>query len=377
MALPNAKNGDLSYASRQPECLSEAFVWRLGSQKLVVALLRGCFRVTHCGPSLARRRKDVPALSPEQVDFGRQHDATPSTQTILDDVALQRNPRSRLRILFAVAHYYRKDNKGPYGSRMDRAADRTAAVEACVTSVHRVFGRKQEIIDWSRAAVVPANHAAAHDIEIVVCTTRGDHLLNRARLRGLYRHHRTRAEPMLLGFECHAVLRDRLGSFDYYCFLEDDCVFHDPQFFTKLDWFNDKLGPEGLLQPQRFELGPRGKLYVDGDIPLRYTEPYQDLRERPVVVRRFAGSSITLRRAKNPHAGAFFLNREQMKRWAARRDFLDRDTSFVGPLESAASLSIMKAFRVYKPDLANANFFEIQHYGSKFCDMAARARGGR
>jgi hypothetical protein len=78
------------------------------------------------------------------------------------------------------------------------------------------------------------------------------------------------------------------------------------------------------------------------------------------------GIPIRFCRPANPHSGCFFLNAAQMSRWAARPDFLDRDTSFIGPLESAATLGIMRTFRVYKPTVENANFLEIEHHGTGF-----------
>jgi hypothetical protein len=55
-----------------------------------------------------------------------------------------------------------------------------------------------------------------------------------------------------------------------------------------------------------------------------------------------------------------------MAHWAAQPYFLDRDTGFIGPLESAATLGIMRTFRVYKPANENANFLEIEHYGNGY-----------
>jgi hypothetical protein len=55
-----------------------------------------------------------------------------------------------------------------------------------------------------------------------------------------------------------------------------------------------------------------------------------------------------------------------MAYWAAQPHFLDRDTGFIGPLESAATLGIMRTFRVYKPAVENASFLEIEHHGTAF-----------
>ena len=42
-----------------------------------------------------------------------------------------------------------------------------------------------------------------------------------------------------------------------------------------------------------------------------------------------------------------------MASWAARADFLNRESRFIGPLESAATLGIIRAFNVYKPSKSN------------------------
>jgi hypothetical protein len=76
-----------------------------------------------------------------------------------------------------------------------------------------------------------------------------------------------------------------------------------------------------------------------------------------------------IERALNPHSGCFFLTAAQMKRWAESAHFLDRDTRFIGPLESAATLGIMRTFKVYKPARNSANFFEIEHRDDAFIRM--------
>src|SRR5262249_11152072 len=122
----------------------------------------------------------------------------------------------------------------------------------------------------------------------VVCTTRGRHLLADLRLQaGRYEHRPTAAEPRLLGFECHAALRERLGGYDYYAYLEDDLVLHDPWFFRKLAWFTRHVGDASLLQPHRYEVARGGlvrKAYIDGAVEERVTAPFQDVREGPRVV---------------------------------------------------------------------------------------------
>jgi len=206
---------------------------------------------------------------------------------------------------------------------------------------------------------------------VVVCTTGRHHVLDRlAGIAGLFRHHPTAADPMRLGFECHDVLRNGLGHYDYYVYLEDDILLGDPYFFRKLQWFSSNFGDDCLLQPNRYELHPLQplvKLYIDGNLAdPSMSERIQDVREHPRLESEFLGDRLAFSRVNNPHSGCFFLNSRQMALWAAKPYFLDRDTSFAGPLESAATLGITRTFRVYKPVRENAAFLEVHHQGNRY-----------
>ena len=96
------------------------------------------------------------------------------------------------------------------------------------------------------------------------------------------------------------------------------------------------------------------------------TAPFQDVFVTPVATGSLLGTTVTFQRAKNPHAGCFFLNARQMPLWSTQPYFLDRDTSFIGPLESAATLSVMRTFRIYKPAPECAGFLEIEHFRTGF-----------
>lgn len=276
-----------------------------------------------------------------------------------------------MRILFTIPHFFNPNGSGKHGSVMPNPQPRIHALTAAVTALRQLFEKRQVIFDFPNRRAVPV--AQGHDVDIVICTTRGMHTLDHApALSGLYRHEATDAEPMLLGFECHAVLRDAIGRYDYYCFLEDDLVLHDPWFFIKLAWFTRQTGQENLLQPYRVEVAPLGpvrRAYLGGQIPRESTARFQNVEENPCLAAKMLDTDIRFHRTTNPHAGCFFLNAEQMAHWSRQPYFLDRDTSFVGPLESAASLGIMRAFRIYKPAPDNASFFEIQHYGTGYLNL--------
>jgi hypothetical protein len=280
-----------------------------------------------------------------------------------------------MRILVAIPHYYAVrgatvPDGGQHGSTRQGAPQRIAALSACIAALHQLYGPAQHIIDQATRVAMPANQRTSGRVDVVICTTDDAHLLDRLPLpEGSFTRHPTDCPAPLLGFECHAVLRDRLGDHDYYAYLEDDLIARDPWLFVKLGWFTAQLGEGVLLQPNRYEVGPLGlvhKAYIDGDLPVELTAPFQDLSVAPVATGRVLGTTVEFRRAKNPHAGCFFLNARQMETWARRPHFFDRDTSFIGPLESAATLGIMRTFRVYKPAAESAGFLEIEHFGTSF-----------
>jgi hypothetical protein len=247
---------------------------------------------------------------------------------------------------------------------------RVEALAACLTALHQLFQPLRPIIDHCRSTARAVPAAWPYEIDVVICTTRGRHVLDQLPVDARYYTHRAMAEPPeLLGFACHTVLRERLGHYDYYCYLEDDLVLHDPWWFVKLGWFNRQVGDDKLLQPNRYEAGlnhlvPR--VYVDGDVAERLTAPFQDVREAPRLTLELLGQQVCFERTLNPHAGCFFLNAGQMEYWVRQPHFADRQLQFIGPLESAASLGIMRTFKVYKPALAHADFLEVQHYGTGY-----------
>ncbi|HUG93070.1 MAG TPA: hypothetical protein VML55_19675 [Planctomycetaceae bacterium] len=287
-----------------------------------------------------------------------------------------------MRLLFAIPHFYDPHphatvaGRAGYGSLSDDPAARAAALAAGINSLHQSFASAQCIMQIAHGRTQPANEPLRGDVDVIVCTTGGRHLLDRLPLDPAFFHHQaTTADPPLLGFECHAALRDRYGGYDWYGFLEDDLVVRDSWLFVKLAWFQNHLGPESVLLPNRYELGTRPlvtKVYLDGDLREDLTAPWQNVREAPELASQVLGRPVVFRRALNPHSGCFFLTAGQLGQWLRQPHFLDRDTSFIGPLESAASLGVMRTFRVYKPGRENASFLEIEHAGTRFLSQLRR-----
>ncbi len=281
-----------------------------------------------------------------------------------------------MKILITIAHYFNPDGGGKHGSLSKDPRSRIVALSQSLTHLGAILGKYQGLLDIAKSLAIPANQGQGLDIDIVICTTQNCHVLEELPVpRQIYRHHATQAEPLMLGFECHALLRDSLGRYDYYCYLEDDLILHDPWFFIKLNWFSSQAGDLNLLQPNRYEISPPGrvgKVYIDGDLLPRATAQFQKVEDRPELKGNIMEQPVIFQRALNPHSGCFFLNAKQMAHWASQPYFLDRDTSFIGPLESVATLGIMRTFRIYKPGPAYASFLEIQHFGTAFLNLIGR-----
>lgn len=278
-----------------------------------------------------------------------------------------------MKILITIPHYYNESKQSIHGSGKS-PQPRMKALSACLFNIYSLFSLAQYMLDIRDKKAVKVNNDYTHSIDVIICTTGDKHLLNQANIpNNFYAHHKSKLEnPKYLGFECQKILKGNLDKYDYYCFMEDDLIIQDSYFFEKIKWFNNSADILNVLQPNRYEVSTCDRVlksYVDGDINPRITEQYQDIKEIPELSKEFLGQNITFQSPLNPHSGCFFLTQKQMEHWANQPHFLDMDVSFISPLESSATLGLMKTFKVYKPAPQNANFLEIQHYGNSFLSL--------
>ncbi len=277
-----------------------------------------------------------------------------------------------MRILLAIPHYFRGVSEKAHNRSYQPGAkpERVQALVTTIASLHQTFGSRLYGLDHQDAAAWQVAPSVRHDIDVVILTTGDDHVLGEVPwLKPLHRHHPVTIDPKMLGFECHRLLREAAGRYDYYGYVEDDIGVTDPLFFRKRRLFDNLFGPRALLQPNRYELRPAGpvqKLYVDYHLRPGLTAPYQDIAEKPRLHMPFVDETILFERTSYPSAGCFFLNAEQLEMWSKGPHFLDGDTSYLSPLDSAVTLSIMKTFRVYKPVLDQAWFLEVQHLSPRW-----------
>lgn len=283
-----------------------------------------------------------------------------------------------MKILVVIPHYFGGDKVGGDNAAVNRSMrpnarqERATALARVLASLQTAFGPHAFGLNHSKGRARRVK--AAHEIAVVILTLPDAHLLDHLppALRHSFQHATVQCDPLRLGFVAHRLLGDEGAKFDYSVYLEDDVAIHDPLFFHKRRAFDAQFGPEALLQPQRYEIGGRRqlrKLYVDWAVNLRKTEAYQNIADRPRLSLDFGGDTYEMKRTSYPSSGCFILNAEQRRLWREGPYFLDGDESYFSPLDSAATLSVMKTFRIYKPCLDHSWFFEVEHVSPRWIGL--------
>lgn len=282
-----------------------------------------------------------------------------------------------MRVLLVIAHFYREQPQSIYSSTNGRLREHRRNTLLQVILQWRALSGEgtASVLDINTRSFVPLA-ACAFSLDIVVLLNRDNHLLEKqfAERFGVRVKLVETDDTRMIPFAAHQVMKESLGKYDWYVYSEEDLLLYDLLFFQKQEEFQAEFGFKRVLQPHRYELNRNGKFlktYIDGDLRPGFVEPFLGyVKENEALLTfPFCGSQRSLVRSKNPHSGFFCLSAPQLHYWVAQPTFMDLDCSFVGPLESAATLSILKSFSIFKPTTKNMEFLEIQHLDNKFSGM--------
>lgn len=282
-----------------------------------------------------------------------------------------------MRIVVAIPHFFGASSKVPHGALRESPAQRARKLATTIDRFRRSCSHKAYQTVLNEARYEPADtYTLASTVDFVVCVTGTHHALGTVagKLGKRVSIHRTTCRPELLGYECQDVLRSLVGTYDLYCYVEDDLYVIDPWFVEKLKYFNSTANECEVLLPHRFEVSSRSasRIYIDGAIPSTLRSAMKVGQSRMLDV---CGVEIPFVPPSNPHSGCFFLTESQLRFWCGHACFLDYSTSFYSGLESAATFGLMRALYIYKSDLRFASFFSIQHAGTRISDRI-EARNG-
>jgi len=279
-----------------------------------------------------------------------------------------------MRALAVFAHYFKPEAKADYSStNHDRRAARRASLERVLLGWRAHFGEAAILNVENRSFELASPCADTLDLFVVV--NRDDHLLDDALLQlcGARKLTFDLAQPRHLPFMAQRVMAERKAHYDWFVYSEEDLLPHDPSMFAKLAAFQTQFGPRRVLLPHRYEINGtalRPKTYIDGDLRFGLMTRLLGLVEesQTILTHRDAGGMQKFVRAQNPHSGFFALTADQFDAWSRLPHFLDMDCSFISPLESAATLGLLKTFSVFKPALP-MHHLEIEHLDDKFSGM--------
>lgn len=285
-----------------------------------------------------------------------------------------------LRLRVAIPHFFREgasEASGGYGSgRRGNRLPRSLALARCLGSV---LGLNRAQHDWilniaeRQLELTPAPALAglaAVQVELHLFVS-GQHWLQEVVelfAPRLVLHQLELADPMQLPLAAVRQLLDLAPPADLSLYLEDDLVVQDPRYADKLAWFHQRTEHRFVLMPHRLEptvANAPQRLFVDGPIkPAGQQEPVWADQELPVAQGRFwDGQELSFVRAANPHSGSFCLSTPQLEQL---RQAPWPPQPFVGPLETAATGTVLGHFPVLKPSWACRDFLTLEHGNPSF-----------
>jgi hypothetical protein len=279
-----------------------------------------------------------------------------------------------MKVLLSIAHYYRAEEDGRYASTGNVKRDVRAAVLQRVIEAWRGHFSESSILNIGRKAFEPVG-GGEDSLDIVVLVRGDDHLLDpefcvRHRIAVIQVQ---TDDPRKLPFGAHSVFADARLAYDMFVYSEDDLRPPDGFLLRKIAGFSEEFGWRRLLMPNRYEWnlkGPALKTFIDGDLKSEFVKPYLDaLPDESLLKQKLLGREINFVRARNPHSGFFALSAEQLEYWIQQPHFNDLDCSFIEPLESAATLGVMKTFPIYKTYARDLGWLEIEHLDRRYSDL--------
>lgn len=283
-------------------------------------------------------------------------------------------PMQQLTVRIGIPHFFKEmDGGSGYGSgRPGQELARSMALGRCLssllalrrTSEDAVLNIADQCIDHWPSEPQRLQRLQAIAIEIHVFTDGTHYLKDVLDLYGqrLQVHRVSLENPRHLPLATRDWLVHQSSDADLTLYLEDDLVISDPLFLDKQHWFLERTEQTLVLMPHRLEPIPGGsqsQLIVDGPLRPEFISRFCTPQQH-ALRGRFdpQGAELSFDITANPHSGCFVLGRTQVER--LRHTNLPTD-GFVGPLETAATLTALAHFPVLKTSAPHQHFLTLEH----------------
>lgn len=297
---------------------------------------------------------------------------------------MQATPPCRVRIVVPHYHLEGAESIGHGSTRKGTRLARQLALGRCLGGLLSLNRQPQDLVLNPAAKVLeiappihdPTTRLAGVDVEVTVFVS-GEHYLREIidpLAERLSVQQLQLEDPRQLPLAAAAWLRQHEQPADLHLYVEDDLVIQDPRYVDKLVWFTERTQHRFVLMPHRFECcvsqSPM-RLYVDGPVrPVDQQAPVWVDEEQEVARGTYwDGRSVGFAQASNPHSGSFCLSEPQ------RQLLLERAAEpmeFVGPLETAATGTVLGQFPVLKPVWAQRDFLCLEHGHPSFLTQLSR-----
>ena len=282
-----------------------------------------------------------------------------------------------MNVLVALPHYFKEADQVTYGSgRRGQRQARSLALIQCLSSLLALREQGNDLVlNISARALQETGPCRSQTVTLDIhMMTDGVNVIR----------------PVLNLFEesinVHAVeldnsrhlplkARDHLlqhgASYDLCLYLEDDLIIRDSEFLNKQHWLIQRSDHRAVLMPHRTEWVPGGKgqrLLVDG--PLRPAFIRTFCTPTANAARgRFREREVVFDQTDNPHSGLFCISGTQARQLATLEQPTD---GFVSPLETAATLTVLRHYMVLKPSWNDRDFLWIEHGHPSFLGCCSK-----
>ena len=293
---------------------------------------------------------------------------------------------SALRLRVAIPHFYSEgssEGSGGYGSgRFGNRLPRSVALARClegVLSLNRaerdwILNLAEQQIEISSTSSMAGLSTIKVELHLFVTGDSWIHEVVELFSNRLTIHKLNLKEPRQLPLAAVRHLLDMPDVADLSMYLEDDLVIQDYRYIDKLAWFYERTNHRFVLMPHRREscvANAPQSMYVDGPIKEKNSEETVFAgSEKEVASGRFwDGQSVIFCEASNPHSGSFCLSVPQLEKL---RSSNWPPASFVGPLETAATGTILGQFPVLKTSWACRDFLRLEHGNPSFLGLLSK-----
>lgn len=283
----------------------------------------------------------------------------------------------------AIPHFFREgaghDSEGYGSGRSGNRLARCAALSRCLGSVLALNRAPQDwllnLAEQHVERTPPSRRSGLQgvvvNLHLFVCGEDWLHDVVDLYMPRLKLHHVELDDPRQLPLIAVRQLLDMPGNADFSMYLEDDLIIQDPFYLDKISWFYTQTENRFVLMPHRFEhtvANSPQKLYVDGPIKeLGKRESVWASDEIIVATGQYLNEQeVDFANASNPHSGSFCVSKIQ-------RECLSISSwpppTFIGPLETAATGTLLNVYPILKSSWACREFLQIEHGNPSFLSL--------